>query len=414
MFSNYKIVDKTLILYIDYYFEFSIDFNKENKYSNMKNEIKKIIKKLKFDGEKITLMIGGIALATILIVENPKVLNDLDLIYVKDNVIPSTSIVLKEDKNLPQEIEISKEEEKTNVEEKVIPKKEKKESNIVKKEEKQDDKIVEEVKEEPIKETRKELTVTIYRNNGSILNLDLEDYLIGVVGAEMPASFDIEALKVQAIISRTYALKSIEIGRKLTDTVATQVFLDNDELRLKWGNDFNKYYNKIKEAVSSTKDIAIYYDNKYIDALFFASSNGITEDSKYVWGNSIPYLKSVDSSWDKNTTSYLRTIEKDLDNVLSILGINSFTYNIISRDDSGRVAKILVDDKEYSGVEFRNLLGLRSADFDIEVNDNKITFTTRGYGHGVGLSQYGANELAKRGYNYKDIIKHYYTGVEVK
>ena len=256
--------------------------------------------------------------------------------------------------------------------------------------------------------------VTVYRKNGAILDLELEEYLIGVVGAEMPASFDIEALKAQAIISRTYALRSIEIGRKLTDDVTTQVYKDNNELRTQWGNSYEKYYNKIKEAVYSTKGLAIYYDNNLIDALFFSTSNGKTEDSKYVWGKEIPYLKSVDSSWDKESSTYLREIDKDLANVLDILGINTTDFTIVSRNESGRVLEIKIGDKNFTGVEFRNLLGLRSTDFDIEINENSIKFVTRGYGHGVGLSQYGANGMAKQGYNFQDIVKHYYLGVEIK
>ena len=151
-----------------------------------------------------------------------------------------------------------------------------------------------------------------------------------------------------------------------------------------------------------------------IDAIFHSTSNGKTEDPRYVWGSDIPYLKSVDSSWDINSSSYLREDVKDLENVLNILGVSSSDFNIESRDESGRVSKVSVGDKSYTGVELRNLLGLRSADFDIEVIDNTIKFTTSGYGHGVGLSQYGANGMANAGYNYKDIIRHYYTGVSVK
>ena len=178
-------------------------------------------------------------------------------------------------------------------------------------------------------------------------------------------------------------------------------------------NDYDMYYNKVKEAVDSTKGIAIYYNNDLIDALFFSTSNGKTEDSKYVWGNNIPYLKSVDSSWDKDASSYLRDVSKDLINVLNLLGVSSSDFTIISRNESGRITEIKVGDKSYTGVEFRNLLGLRSADFDISVNDNTVNIITRGYGHGVGLSQYGANGMAKSGYNFKQIIRHYYTGVDI-
>ena len=385
MFSNYKIVDKTLILYIDSLYEYGIDFSIKNNNYSMKDNIKRIIKELKFNGEKVVLVIGGIVLATILIFENPKVKDDINLVYVKDNIFTNTNITFKEEK-----------EEKEKIIDKVIEK----------------NKEIEKVEIEKDDEVKKDITV--YRKNGEIIELSMDDYLIGVVGAEMPASFDLEALKVQAIVSRTYALKSIESGRKLTDTVSTQVYLDNSELKSKWKSDYDKYYNKIKEAVLSTKNIAIYYNDKLIDAVFHATTNGKSEDSKYVWGSDIPYLKSVDSVWDKDTTPYLKTEVKDLDTVLSLLGVDGFLYEILSVDDSGRILEIKVANKTFSGVEFRNLLGLRSTDFDIEVSDNKITFTTRGYGHGVGLSQYGSNQMAKLGYKYDEIIRHYYTGVDVR
>ena len=397
MFSNYKIVDKTLILYIDSLYEYGIDFSIKNNNYSMKDNIKRIIKELKFNGEKIVLVIGGIILATILVVENPKVKDDINLVYVKDNIFTKTNVSFKEEKEKETQ-EIKKEENKED-------------KGIVKEVTKQEIKNADKVQIEKTNEI--ESNITVYRSNGSIIELSMDDYLIGVVGAEMPASFDVEALKVQAIVSRTYALKSIEIGRKLTDTVSTQVYLGNDELKNKWGSDYDKYYNKIKDAVLSTKNIVIYYNNKLIDAVFYATTNGKSEDSKYVWGSEIPYLRSVDSIWDKDTTPYLKTVEKDLGTVLKILNVNTFDYEILSLDDSGRVYEIKVGDKTFSGVEFRNTLGLRSADFEIEINNDKVLFTTRGYGHGVGLSQYGSNQMAKLGYKYDEIIKHYYTGVEV-
>ncbi len=421
MFNNYKIVEKNgekiLILYIDSFYEFGIDFRKNNNNSNMKNEIKKIIRKINFTGEKIALMLGGIMLATILVFENPKISNNLDLVYVTDNILSINQV--QDNKKESKTIENNKIEdtivlENVTKDKKVEEKNEKtieknvENMNVIEKEEiKEKEKVVENVT--PFKQL-----ITVYRKNGSVLELELEDYLIGVVASEMPASFNMEALKAQAIISRTYTLKSIEIGRRLTDDVSTQTYKDNSELKEMWGSSYEKYYSKVRDAVLSTDGLAIYYNNKYIDAVFHSTSNGKTEDASYVWKNSVPYLKSVDSHWDIDSSSYLRSEEKDLDNVLNILGVNSNSFDIVSRDDSGRVLEIKVGDKSYSGVEFRNLLGLRSADFDIEIMENKLKITTRGYGHGVGLSQYGANGMAKAGYNFTDIIKHYYSDVEIK
>ncbi len=260
-----------------------------------------------------------------------------------------------------------------------------------------------------------EPNVTIYRNNGTILNLNMTDYLIGVLGAEMPVSFNIEALKAGAIVSRTYALKKIKNEEKLTDDVLTQVYNDGNELKNKWGNEFDKYYNKIKQAVEATKDLVITYNGELINAMFFSTSNGYTESAKEVFGYDIPYLQSVESNIDKETTPYLKTIEKEMSILLNILNVTSLdNIEIVSRTSSGRVKEIKIENKVYSGVEFRKLLGLRSTDFDINVDGKNVIITTRGYGHGVGMSQYGANELANIGYSYNDIIHHYYQNVNIE
>lgn len=257
--------------------------------------------------------------------------------------------------------------------------------------------------------------VTVYRSNGKVEKLELEDYIVGVVASEIPASFNLEALKAQAVVARTYALKKISANQKLTDTVSTQSYIDVGQMHEKWGNSFDTYYNKIKKAVSSTSSLCITYNGKYIDALYHSTSNGYTEDASNVWKESYPYLKSVESSWDKNVSSYEKVVTKEYDWLLSILGIDIIDdINIVSRNQSGRVQEVKVGDKIFTGVEFRELLGLRSADFDIDMSDGVVTITTRGYGHGVGMSQYGANEMAKMGYSYDKIIKYYYSGVKIQ
>ena len=258
-----------------------------------------------------------------------------------------------------------------------------------------------------------EMKVDIYRKDKKI-TLPINKYLIGVVGCEVDASYENEALKTQAIVARTYALRSLEINRQLTDDTKTQCYKDDKELKKKWGKDYAKYYEKVKRAVLETADLEIYYDDKLIDALYFATSNGYTEDAINVWGSNISYLVSVDSSWDKDDRNYKNTLSLDLDTYLNTLGVNNTNYKIISRDKSNRVVEIMVGDKTFKGVDFRKLLGLKSTDFEIDVSDNKVNITTYGYGHGVGLSQTGANYLAKKGYNYDYIIKHYYKGVIIK
>jgi stage II sporulation protein D len=258
--------------------------------------------------------------------------------------------------------------------------------------------------------------ITVYRSNGTVLNIELEDYLVGVVAAEIPASFNVEALKAQAIVARTYTLKRISRGLTLGDTAATQEYKDINQMKTTWQGDFQKYYDKIKSAVDTTKGKYITYGGTYIDAVYHSTSNGYTEDSVYVWGNSIPYLKSVDSSWDKTASSYLRTETKDYNTILSVLGISisaDTPVEVLSRNASGRIISVRIGDSTYTGVNLRNMLGLRSADFDIVVQNGNLVFTTRGYGHGVGMSQYGANGMANSGYNYAQIITHYYQGVQI-
>lgn len=261
-----------------------------------------------------------------------------------------------------------------------------------------------------------EMMITLKRSNGSVVKMSMNDYLVGVVGAEMPASFNQEALKAQAVVARTYTLKLIESGRTLTDTVSTQAYKSNDELRSMWGSSYNTYYNKIKNAVSATSNLCIKYNGRLIDAVYHSTSNGYTEDAVNVWGNNVPYLKSVTSPWDTSASSYLRDTVVSFNKISSMLGLDfngGSLIEIISRDGSNRISRVRVNDNEYSGVELRNLLGLRSADFDVSITGDGVMFTTRGYGHGVGMSQYGANGMANSGYSYEQIIKHYYTGVQI-
>lgn len=416
MINNYDIKENTLYLYLDYSFEFSSELG-------IIKKIDEYIKnmKIKFKGTKIVLVVAGLAVATIFY--NPKVVDNNK--YVAATLLPGYHIVEQVSNDLTTNVE-------TNIEQVVNIEEEKSNDEIVKQEQviqnnsNQNDTVQSEdninqtennvsQNEQPKQEEKQEQTITVYRNNGSVINLSMTDYLIGVLGAEMPASFNIEALKAGAIASRTYALKKIQDGGKLTDTVSTQVYNDNNELRNKWGNEFDKYYNKIKQAVEATNDLVITYNGELISALFFSTSNGYTESAKEVFGYDIPYLQSVESSVDKETTPYLKTVEKETATLLNILGVTNLdNIEIVSRTSSGRVKEIKIDNKTYSGVELRNLLGLRSTDFDISVNGESVTITTRGYGHGVGMSQYGANKLANNGYSYSDIIHHYYQNVNIE
>ncbi len=431
MICGYKIINQNndedvLFLYLDFSFEFG------GKKQSFFKTIKRFLKTINFKGTKILLVSSGIIIGTLYI--NPYKINKLDTPtnynYVSKIIIHD----FNENELTDYEINVNKDNKilKGNILEKekinsvnnatnVNIKESNKLSNNVEENSTNKSNFTEtkkdnctETKKEDIK--KNEITVTVYRNNGKIINLELEEYVLGVVGAEMPASFNIEALKAQTILARTYALKSIKNGKKLTDTVSTQAYKDNSELQKLWKNDYTKYYEKIKKAVNETKGKVILYNNEYIDAVYHSTSNGKTENSKNVWKNSLPYLVSVDSSWDKNVKSYKKETIFEINEFCNILKLDveePITYEII-HNETGRVRQITINNKTFSGTEFRNLLKLRSADFEIEINDEKIKVTTYGYGHGVGMSQYGANEMAKQGYSYIQILKHYYTGVVIK
>lgn len=274
---------------------------------------------------------------------------------------------------------------------------------------------------EPINEVSEPVDNNIYvsvrRSDGRVISLELEDYVTGVVGAEMPALFNSEALKAQAVIARTYALKANSVGRVLSDNESTQSYKDNSELASIWGGNYSSYYSRIKDAVNSTSGIYLTYDGNYIEAVYHSTSNGKTEDSSNVWGNYYPYLVSVDSIYDNGNPSFSVSKSFSYSDLSSRLGINvnnSSEFNILGYTIGGRVSSISIDGVEFSGVSFRSMLGLRSADFDIVKNDDYVVITTRGYGHGVGMSQYGANGMGKAGYSYRDILFHYYPGVSIE
>lgn len=265
-------------------------------------------------------------------------------------------------------------------------------------------------------EVKQDKTVKVKLNNGEIINITLEEYVIGVVGSEMPALFNEEALKAQSIAARTYALKKDSVGATLVASTSDQVYKTNSELKSMWGESFNTYYEKVKKAVMATKGEVMMYNGKYIDALYFSTSNGRTEDPIYVWNYSAPYLKSVDSKWDIGTKFFNSTKTIPISELNQKLGVNINSVNDIqikSQTTGGRVNSIIIGGKEFTGVNVRMLLGLRSSDFTVSESGSNIVFTTKGWGHGVGMSQYGANEMAKVGYNYSQILKHYYTGITI-
>lgn len=452
MITHHIIKDNQVLLYFDYSYELGSFDRKEKKsilkqiYDYLKNT------KINIDGKKILLMVGSTLIATLIYTNGMIKLDSIDSMQTNssqvvvnvdipkmEDVSNQTDIIEEQltekneseiqiDKNNNQTNEIKP--EKNNASSTVVKPEKNNSSEIVVKPEKNDNKdskveieqnnskqeqATSEKKDEEVLKNEEKL-VTIYRSNGTILKIEMEEYIVGVVAAEMPASFNVEALKAQAVLARTYALKKQSRGEKLTDTVSTQSYIDISQMKAKWGSDYQKYYNKIVGAVNDTKGEYLTYNGQYIEAVYHSTSNGYTEDSVNVWGKSYPYLKSVESSWDRSASSYLKIDNKETSRIMNILGINydeNTEISIISRNNSGRVLEIKIGDNIYTGVQFRNILGLRSSDFDIEVNNDTLTIITRGYGHGVGMSQYGANGMAKEGYSYKDIINHYYNGVKL-
>ncbi len=248
-------------------------------------------------------------------------------------------------------------------------------------------------------------------------NLDLEEYVVGVVAGEMPASFEIEALKAQAIAARSYALSKIETSTESYDLVTditNQVYITTEDMQEKWGEDYDFYYDKIKNAVSATKNLVMEYEGDVISAYYFAMSNGSTEDVSLVFGESRDYLKSVDSSWDESVKNFSVTTTFTKEEFCSKLSIDcsNITIGAIDRSSTNRVNTIVINDKEFKGTTLRTLLGLRSTDITIDIADD-IKITTKGYGHGVGMSQYGANEMAKNGASYEEILNHYYKDIDI-
>lgn len=405
MFDNYIVKNETLYIDLNINYDFG---NFKNTKTNFKKELKKFLNNLKINFNKIVLTCSGVIIGSIILTNN-NFNNEVSMKYVPniDTRIPYIAHYGNEEKiddNIIVNSDVNEIKENVNISQDIS----KNVENYVNKE----PKIIENTNSDNT--TNSSMSeITIYRSNGSIINLNMTDYLIGVVSSEMPASFNLEALKAQSVLARTYALKAKQTGKKLTDTVSTQSYIDIDQMKNKWENSFNTYYNKIKNAVENTNGEYLSYNGNYIEALYHSTNNGKTESSLDVFGNYYPYLISVSSEYDKNASSYLRTINTPLDTISNKLGLNlnnDSVISILSYTDGGNIKEININGNNFSGKKVRELLGLRSADFDISISDNNANITTRGYGHGVGMSQYGANGMANAGYSYKDILSHYYPG----
>ena len=277
--------------------------------------------------------------------------------------------------------------------------------------------------------------INVYNvSKNKIEKIDIEEYLYGVLSSEMPSTFDEEALKAQAIAARTYVIYKMEnnitSGHKnsavCTNSAHCQAYTSYDDLKKIKGEDWIKSdYVKVKKAVDDRKGQIVSYEEKAILPLYFSTSSGKTENSKDVFSTQYPYLVSVDSPYEENSPKYSTTYSikkskfiKYIKNIYPQINISldklDKEVSIVDRTDGGCVKIIEVGNVKISGTDMRKILNLNSANFTINYNNDEMNFTVKGYGHGVGMSQWGAEGMAKKGYKYYDILFHYFKGTDIK
>lgn len=271
----------------------------------------------------------------------------------------------------------------------------------------------------------------LHKDTNKVEKINLDEYITNVVSAEMPADYELEALKAQAVVARTYTIYKITTSKKHDEadicdkSTCCQAWISKEERFKRWDEDKKiSNWNKIVQAVNETAGRIITYEDNPINAFFHANSGGKTQVPFYVWGGTgYPYLKVVETAGEENYSQYssqvkftknefIEKLKKEHEN-FEINFEEEDCINIIQRDDSNRVVTVKIGNLNLSGVETRTILGLRSANFTIEISKDEVLFKVIGYGHGVGMSQTGADALARQGKNYEEIIKHFYTGVEI-
>ena len=272
-------------------------------------------------------------------------------------------------------------------------------------------------KKEEIKFNFEQNILVKVKTSKGIIKVPLEEYVVGVIAGEMPINFHIEALKAQAVAARTYVLKKISYNNEydVSDNTNDQMYYTYEYLKNKWQDKYVEYINIYKKAVLETKGQYITYNNEIIDALYFSTSVGYTENSEDVF-NYKPYLRSVKSN-DTMSPYYGCSYQFNISEFIEKLGLlknNILNIKTIEQTSTGRIKKIKINEKEYSGDEIKKLLNIKSNHFKITQVDTFIYIETKGYGHGVGMSQYGAFSMALNGYNYDEILKYYYQNIKIK
>ena len=272
----------------------------------------------------------------------------------------------------------------------------------------------------------------LHSETGQVEEVDLDEYLYGVVSSEMPANFEIEALKAQAVVARTYTIYQMthnsgkHENADICDNYACcQAWVSKEDRFAKWnGEEAEGNWNKIVEAVNSTSGKIITYNREAINAFFHSNSGGVTESSVNIWGGiDYPYLKSVETAGEEGYTQYSSQVQISKQDLLNKIKekyqdceidfSQQDCIQILEYTTSGRVKTIKFGNKEIAGTEARTILGLKSTNFTFSIDGETVTFSVIGYGHGVGMSQTGADALAKSGSDYEEIIKHFYTDVEI-
>ncbi len=282
--------------------------------------------------------------------------------------------------------------------------------------------------EEPPQEAEDKLLVYI-KEEDRVCEMNKSQYLKEVVAAEMPASFEPEALKAQAVAARSYlesrravsTKDSVHKGGEIcTDSTHCKAWVSEAKRRESWGNGAETNWEKISCAVEETADEVMVFEDEVISAVFHSTSSGMTESSKDVWGGDRPYLVSVESPGDKLSPKYKSERILTLSEFKEIASQNiegvDFTKGLISdikRSEAGGILTAKIGGKDVKGTQIRSMFSLRSTNAEITITDNEVKFDVSGYGHGVGMSQYGANYFAVEGKNYEEILKTYYQGVEI-
>ncbi|WP_223805982.1 stage II sporulation protein D [Ornithinibacillus gellani] len=268
------------------------------------------------------------------------------------------------------------------------------------------------------------VSVAVMRTKSEkVENVPLESYVAGVVASEMPTKFELEALKAQALAARTFVVNHLihqqaDSSDYISDSVQHQVYKNEEELRKTMGDEFQKGMQKIKEAVAATEGQILTFQGKPIHPAYFSTSNGYTENSEDYWDNKMPYLRSVKSPWDEKVSpKFLDQVTYSIEEVATALGIELSGEGAISfeatRTKGQRIKALTIAGETFTGREIREKLQLRSSDFTIKQKNNHLIFRTKGYGHGIGMSQYGANGMALEGKSYEEIVKYYYQDVEI-